>query len=125
MDNNNTVIEQENNNGAQSVNSANNQQSNDGNNGIDYDKIQNMINKGVSQKENAILKSYFSQQGMTEEEIKSAINDWKAKKQSSAQEQKDNFEKLQASQKELQEKLNKESTMRVYDYLCALLKEMK
>ena len=94
MDNNNTVIEQENNNGAQSVNSANNQQSNDGNNVIDYDKIQNMINKGVQQKENAILKSYFTQQGMTEEEIKSAINDWKAKKQSSVQEQKDNFEKL-------------------------------
>ena len=58
MDNNNTVIEQENNNGAQSVNSANNQQQNDGNNVIDYDKIQNMINKGVQQKENAILKSY-------------------------------------------------------------------
>ena len=108
MDNNNTVIEQENNNGAQSVNSANNQQSNDGNNVIDYDKIQNMINKGVQQKENAILKSYFSQQGMTEEEIKSAINDWKSKKQSSAQEQKDNLEKLKSSQKELQEKLNKE-----------------
>ena len=108
MDNNNTVIEQENNNGAQSVNSANNQQSNDGNNVIDYDKIQNMINKGVQQKENAILKSYFSQQGMTEEEIKSAINDWKAKKQASAQEKKDNFEKLQAIQKERQEKLQKE-----------------
>ena len=108
MDNNNTVIEQENNNGAQSVNSANNQQSNDGNNGIDYDKIQNMINKGVSQKENAILKSYFSQQGMSEDEVKSAISDWKAKKQSDAEQQNSNFVKLQESNNALQARLTQE-----------------
>ena len=32
---------------------------------IDYGKIEAMINKGNQQKENAILKSYFEQQGMT------------------------------------------------------------
>ena len=41
---------------------------------IDYGKIEAMINKGTQQKENAILKSFFEQQGMTEEEIKTAIS---------------------------------------------------
>ena len=74
MDNNNTAM-QDNNTQAQGGNSAiNTQTSNDGKSVIDYDKIQSMIDKGVQQKENAILKSYFEQQGMSEDEIKTAIN---------------------------------------------------
>ena len=53
---------------------------------IDYGKIENMINKGNQQKENAILKSYFEQQGMTEDEIKTAVNDYKANKSKMAAE---------------------------------------
>lgn len=49
---------------------------------IDYDKIQNMINKGTQQKENAILKSYFQQQGLSEEEAKQAIENYKQTRQS-------------------------------------------
>lgn len=111
MDNNNTA--QQDNNATSAVNDVNgtdnnNQQSNDGKNGIDYGKIQSMIDKGVQQKENAILKSYFEQQGMSEDEIKSAIGDWKAKKQTQAQEQTNTLTQLQESNKALQAKLTEE-----------------
>lgn len=108
MDNNNTA-QQETNTQAQGGNGANNQQvSNAGNNGIDYGKIQSMIDKGVQQKENAILKSYFEQQGMSEDEIKSAIGDYKAKKQTQAQEQTNAYAKLEEANKALQAKLTQE-----------------
>ena len=109
MPDNNTATQQDNNTQAQGGNSANNTQvSNAGQNGIDYDKIQSMIDKGVQQKENAILKSYFEQQGMSEDEVKSAIGDWKAKKQSRVDEQNNAFTQLQENNKALQEKLAKE-----------------
>lgn len=109
MDNNNNTAQQDNNNTqAQGGNSANNQQSDAGNNGIDYGKIQSMIDKGTQQKENAILKSYFAQQGMTEDEIKSAIGDYKAKKQTQAQEQNNAYAKLEEANKALQAKLTEE-----------------
>lgn len=108
MDNNNTA-QQETNTQAQGGNSANNtQESSAGNTGIDYDKIQSMIDKGVQQKENAILKSYFEQQGMSEDEVKSAIGDWKSKKQSQAQEQTNAYTQLQESTKALQARLTQE-----------------
>ena len=109
MDNNNNTAQQDNNTQAQGGNSANNtQESNAGNTGIDYDKIQSMIDKGVQQKENAILKSYFEQQGMSEDEVKSAIGDWKSKKQSQAQEQTNAYTQLQESTKALQARLTQE-----------------
>ena len=109
MPDNNTATQQDNNTQAQGGNSANNnQQSNSGNNGIDYDKIQSMIDKGVQQKENAILKSYFEQQGMSEDEVKSAIGDWKAKKQSQATEKDNAFTQAQEQNKALQARLTKE-----------------
>ena len=108
MDNNNTAM-QDNNTQAQGGNSANNTQtSNDGKSVIDYDKIQSMIGKGVQQKENAILKSYFEQQGMSEDEIKTAIGDYKSKKQTQAQEQAGELTKLQNANTELQSRLTNE-----------------
>lgn len=47
---------------------------------IDYDKIQSMIDKGTQQKENAILKSYFQQQGLSEEEARQAMTAYKQQK---------------------------------------------
>lgn len=47
---------------------------------IDYDKIQNMIDKGAQQKENAILKSYFQQQGLSKDEVEQAIATFKQQK---------------------------------------------
>ena len=109
MPDNNTATQQGNNTQAQGGNSANNTQvSNAGQNGIDYDKIQSMIDKGVQQKENAILKSYFEQQGMSEDEIKTAIGDYKAKKQTQAQEQSNAYAQLQERNKALQEQLTQE-----------------
>ena len=67
-----------------------------------------MIDKGVQQKENAILKSYFEQQGMSEDEIKTAIGDYKAKKQTQAQAQSNAYAQLQESNKALQEQLTQE-----------------
>ena len=108
MDNNNTAM-QDNNTQAQGGNSAiNTQTSNDGKSVIDYDKIQSMIDKGVQQKENAILKSYFEQQGMSEDEIKTAIGDYKSKKQTQAQEQAGELAKLQNANTELQSRLTNE-----------------
>ena len=107
-DNNNTATQQENNNAAQAETGANTAAQNDGKSGIDYGKIQSMIDRGVQQKENAILKSYFEQQGMSEDEVKSAIGDWKAKKQSQATEKDNAFAQAQEQNKALQARLTKE-----------------
>lgn len=55
---------------------------------IDYGKIEAMVTKGMQQKEGAILKSYFEQQGMTEDEVKQAVSDYKANKAKQANDQK-------------------------------------
>lgn len=59
----------------------NNQQS------IDYTKIQNMIDTATAKKENAVLKSYFQQQGLSEDEINQAITAFKQNKQQQTDEQ--------------------------------------
>ena len=53
---------------------------------IDYAKLEEMINKGLQVKENGILKSYFSQCGLSEEEAKEAIETYKTNKESKAKE---------------------------------------
>ena len=68
---------------------------------IDYGKIEAMINKGSQQKENAILKSYFEQQGMTEEEVKGAVAEYRANKQKQAQEQKNAYADMQRENESL------------------------
>ena len=104
--NNTAAAQQDTNTQAQGGNSAGNTQTQTA--GVDYDKIQAMIDKGTTQKENAILKSYFEQQGMSEDDVKSAIADWKSRKQTQAQAQTDSFNKLQESNKALQERLTQE-----------------
>ena len=68
---------------------------------IDYGKIEAMINKGTQQKENAILKSFFEQQGMTEDEVKSAISSYKAEQGKKAEEQKIAYANMQAENEQL------------------------
>ena len=68
---------------------------------IDYGKIEAMINKGTQQKENAILKSFFEQQGMTEDEVKSAVLEYRANKQKQADEQKNAYANMQAENEQL------------------------
>ena len=47
---------------------------------IDYGKIAEIVANGTAQKESAILKSYFKQQGMCEEEMTAAISAYKEQK---------------------------------------------
>ena len=68
---------------------------------IDYGKIEAMINKGTQQKENAILKSFFEQQGMTEDEVKTAISSYKAEQGKKAEEQKKAYANMQAENEQL------------------------
>ena len=68
---------------------------------IDYGKIEAMINKGTQQKENAILKSFFEQQGMTEDEVKTAITSYKTEQGKKAEEQKNAYANMQAENKQL------------------------
>ena len=68
---------------------------------IDYGKIEAMINKGTQQKENDILKSFFEQQGMTEDEVKTAISSYKAEQGKKAEEQKNAYANMQAENEQL------------------------
>ena len=68
---------------------------------IDYGKIEAMINKGTQQKENAILKSFFEQQGMTEDEIKTAISSYKAEQGKKTEEQNKSYTIVQAENEQL------------------------
>lgn len=47
---------------------------------IDYDKIQQMINSRTERAESAVLKSYFSQLGLNEDEAKQALEAFKTQK---------------------------------------------
>ena len=49
--------------------------------GVDYDKIQAMLDNATAKKENAVLKSYFQQQGLSEDEISQAIATFKQTEQ--------------------------------------------
>lgn len=68
---------------------------------VDYNKIEAMVNKGMQQKESAILKSYFEQQGMTEDEVKTAVAEYKASKASKANESKIAFDTMQKENEQL------------------------
>ncbi len=79
---------QDNNAGGANNNAAG--QNSQGSAGIDYDKIQEIVNTATTKKENAVLKSYFQQQGLSEEEVSQAIATFKENKaQQTAQQQND------------------------------------
>ena len=74
---------------------------------IDYDKLAEIINKGTQSKENSILKSYFEQQGMSQEDINQAIKDFKTSKQTKAQEQTATLTTLQQENEQLKAQIVK------------------
>ncbi len=47
---------------------------------IDYAKIQQMLDGTLAAKEDTALKAYFKQQGLSQQEVEQAINDFKAQK---------------------------------------------
>lgn len=63
--------------------------------GIDYDKIQAIVDGRNAKTEDSILKSYFHQQGLSEEEMKTAIVDFKNNKAQREKEANENSLNLQ------------------------------
>ena len=55
--------------------------------GVDYDRLQEMINTATAKKENAVIKDYFMQQGLSENELHQAIAAFKQNKEQQASEQ--------------------------------------
>jgi hypothetical protein len=101
MADNNVNVE---NNGANNTSSTNNQT----NSGVDYGKLEEIINKGINQKENSILKSYFSQQGLSEDEMKEAIANFKNSRKSEEEKNNKSLEDLTNNYSNLQKQFNQE-----------------
>lgn len=70
-------------------------QTNTNNQSIDYDKIQAIVDGRNAKTEDSILKSYFQQQGLSEEEMKTAIVDFKNNKAQREKEANENSLNLQ------------------------------
>ena len=71
----------QNNTNAQNTTGQTNQNAVQSSNGvIDYAKIQEMIDGRNAKTEDSILKSYFEKQGLSKEEMESAINAFKTQK---------------------------------------------
>lgn len=75
---------------------------------VDYGKLEDIINKGIQQKESSILKSYFQQMGMEEDEMKKAIDSYKESKKQKEEEKKNNNEELNKELDLLKKELYKE-----------------
>lgn len=59
------------------------------------------IDKGVQQKESAVLKSFFAQQGLTEEEVTAAMTAYKQSKQTAAQKEKEDADNMKKENEQL------------------------
>ena len=84
----------------QNNNNAN--QPNNNSNGIDYNKIQEMIDGRNAKTEDSVLKSYFQKQGLSEDEMESAINAFKTQKANQANAQNKELSDAQASLQKIQ-----------------------
>lgn len=93
--NNNANSNQNAQNAAGQNNNAN--QPNNNSNTIDYDKIQEMIEGRNAKTEDSILKSYFQKQGLSQEEIESAISTFKTQKANQASNQNQELSDAQAA----------------------------
>lgn len=75
--------------------SNNANQPNNNSNAIDYNKIQEMIDGRNAKTEDSVLKSYFQKQGLSEDEMNSAIESFKTNKAQKEQEVNQNNLNLQ------------------------------
>ena len=69
---------------AQNTTGQNNNNANPASSTIDYNKIQEMIDGRNAKTEDSILKSYFEKQGLSKDEMESAINAFKTQKANQA-----------------------------------------
>lgn len=84
----------------QQNNNAN--QPNNNSNGIDYNKIQEIIEGRNAKTEDSVLKAYFQKQGLSPEEMESAINAFKTQKANQANAQNKELTDTQASLQKVQ-----------------------
>lgn len=77
-------------------------QSNNNSNGIDYNKIQEIIEGRNAKTEDSVLKAYFQKQGLSPEEMESAINAFKTQKANQANAQNKELTDTQASLQKVQ-----------------------
>lgn len=84
----------------QQNNNAN--QLNNNSNGIDYNKIQEIIEGRNAKTEDSVLKAYFQKQGLSPEEMESAINAFKTQKANQANAQNKELTDTQASLQKVQ-----------------------
>lgn len=75
---------------------------------IDDNKLADIISKGKEAKEDAILKSFYQQLGMSKEEVREAVKDYKEKQASKANEEKQNIENLRNELNSLKSTLKNE-----------------
>lgn len=87
---------------AQGTTGQNNNVNQTPNNTIDYAKIQEMIDGRNAKTEDSILKSYFEKQGLSKEEMESAINAFKTQKANQANAQNKELSDAQASLQKMQ-----------------------
>ena len=93
----------QNNTNAQNTTGQTNQNAVQSSNGVvDYAKIQEMIDGRNAKTEDSILKSYFEKQGLSKEEMESAINAFKTQKANQAKAQDTELADAQASLKKAQ-----------------------
>jgi hypothetical protein len=77
-------------------------QPNNNSNGIDYNKIQEIIEGRNAKTEDSVLKAYFQKQGLSPEEMESAINAFKTQKANQANAQNKELTDTQASLQKVQ-----------------------
>ena len=75
---------------------------NNNSNGIDYNKIQEIIEGRNAKTEDSVLKAYFQKQGLSPEEMESAINAFKTQKANQANAQNKELTDTQASLQKVQ-----------------------
>lgn len=80
----------------------NENQPNNNSNGIDYNKIQEIIEGRNAKTEDSVLKAYFQKQGLSPEEMESAINAFKTQKANQANAQNKELTDTQASLQKVQ-----------------------
>lgn len=88
---------------------------------IDYAKIQEMIDGRNAKTEDSILKSYFQKQGLSQEEMESAISSFKAQRENQANQQNKELSDTQNSLKTEQLKNQKlQISLKAYGFVDEL-----
>ena len=129
MDGDNNTNNNVNNNSNPNAQGTTGQQNNNANqtsNTIDYNKIQEMIDGRNAKTEDSVLKSYFQKQGLSAEEMESAINAFKSQKANQANAQNKELSDVQASlQKTQLENQRLKVEKKAYDFVDDLNVDIK